>query len=370
MTARGQIGRTVLTAAGMASSLGDVATACAAIRAGLSRPTEIAHQQAIDFDAHEAVPVIGHPAGSTTEGFAAPARWMILAQAALEDLASSAKFPPATDAGFWDKTGLLLVTPVLTDARLFDLPACRAETVWDSCIRPALKEAGLLLNKANFQVLSEGHAGTAHAMSLAGEWLQGGELARVVILAVDSLLDGHSLQWLAEYQRLKCEANPVGLAPGEAACALLLENQAGAERRGVRALGSVAHAAFDPDGPHFLEPSARHNPALARVLREAISSRDGAERFSGDMIVDLNGEEWRAAAFGAAQAAVPNELLGNPRVFPPAVCLGDTGAASAAIGVAMSLRAFVRGYSRGTESLVLSLSDFGEAGAVLLRKES
>ncbi len=370
MTPRGQVVQTIVTAAGMASALGDMATACAAIRAGLSRPAEIPHQQVVDFDAHEAVPVIGHPAGCATEGFAAPARWMILAQAALEDLASRAKFPPAKDSAFWDRTGLFVVTPVLNDARLFELPACRAETIWDSCIGAATKEAGLFLKQANFQVISFGSAGAAYAVGLATESLQRGALSQVILLAVDSLLDGHSLECLAEYQRLKCEANPVGLAPGEAACALLLESPPGAHKRGIHPLATVAHSAFDPDGPHFLEPSARSNPALVSVLRQALGARGDVGQFEGDLIVDLNGEEWRAAAFGAALAAVPSDLLGNARVFPPAVCLGDTGAASAAIGMAMSLRAFARGYSRRAESLVLALSDYGEAGALLLRKEA
>lgn len=355
---------TVVTAVGMASSLGDAVTACAAFRAGLSRATEIPSHEVLDLLGHEMTPVVGHPAWTLTDGFEAAGRWSILLAAALLDLRTQAGFPEPSAQRFWGKTAIVLVTPVLDDARFYYAPDCRPDSVWGLCVLPAMGETRAQVDEARSHLVSCGAAGVAQAVSVGAQWLETGGVDRVIVLAVDSLLDSMSLSSLSEHRRLKCDDNPVGLAPGEAACALLLE------RPGQpKPLAIIAHVAFDPDGPNFREPGARCNPALNGVLRKTLRARGSKEAFRGDLIADLNGEEWRAAACGAAVASVPASILGDYQLLTAAASFGDTGAASAAIGMTSAVRSFVRGYSRSSESLVLALSDSGESGAVLLRKE-
>ena len=84
---------TWITGMGMASSLGrDVATACAAARAGLTRPSELrslSFQLSAEFgkETLDGFPaVIGHKVPGISDGFVGPVRAQMLASAALEAL--------------------------------------------------------------------------------------------------------------------------------------------------------------------------------------------------------------------------------------------------------------------------------------------
>lgn len=358
----------VITGLGLVCSVGaDAATACASIRAGLSRPTALTYHQVLDVEEHEMTPLTGHPAWTLTEGMAAPARWRVLSEGALKDLAGTSAFPDETDQAFWDQTALIAVTPVLDDARFFHVPSCHSDRVWDSCLGPSLEAGGIHVRRDHTRVVSVGQAGLFRALEMASHWLGQGQADRVIVLAVDSLLDPMSLLWLADFDRLKCDSMPVGLSPGEAGCTLLLETPRSADARGASALAVVAGTAVELDGAHFLSAEARSGRLQRAALQRGLKSRSMQGSFSGDVILDLNGEEWRAAAFGTALAGVSADELGTFHLLTPAESIGDVGAVSCAIGLAMASRSFVRGYASSQETLVMGTSDYGETGAALLR---
>jgi 3-oxoacyl-[acyl-carrier-protein] synthase-1 len=112
--------------------------------------------------------------------------------------------------------------------------------------------------------------------------------------------------------------------------------------------------------------------ALAETARKILAppgppskSGDLAAKFQGDLYVDLNGEEWKANAWGHAIPRLARHIdFERSRVFVPAESLGETGAASAPVAMAWALYQMTED---GTESaLVLSLSDRGEAAAIRL----
>jgi len=81
------------------------------------------------------------------------------------------------------------------------------------------------------------------------------------------------------------------------------------------------------------------------------------------MIVDLNGEEWRAKELGGALARLGPRMTGC-RLSTPATSLGECGAASGGVGLCMAIRAFEREYAASSQSIVASMSDSGAFSAI------
>jgi 3-oxoacyl-[acyl-carrier-protein] synthase-1 len=214
-----------------------------------------------------------------------------------------------------------------------------------------------------------GQAGIAHAVLLAEQWLNEERYERVVILATDSYLDGSSLEWLLAHRRLKTPERPVGLMPGEAGACLLLESQVNARQRKAPLLAiiestAIGHAPKDPRSPN---PGRAVGEDLARVTAQCISSTSLESRFTGDILIDLNGEDWRAREWGHAQVRLSNMLSERTRPVIPCTSIGDVGAASGAVGACVAVRSFARKYSLSRHTLVLSSSENGDVGAMCLR---
>src|SRR6201999_615727 len=103
--------------------------------------------------------------------------------------------------------------------------------------------------------------------------------------------------------------------------------------------------------------------AMDRTLR-ALPDR-GAE--TGLLLTDLNGEPYRAAGLAYAVVRALGHLKAEVRLFHAADCIGDAGAASAAIAACAGARALHRGYARTSNALLTASSDGGLRGAAYLR---
>jgi 3-oxoacyl-[acyl-carrier-protein] synthase-1 len=109
--------------------------------------------------------------------------------------------------------------------------------------------------------------------------------------------------------------------------------------------------------------------ALATVMTDVLDQAQLGEPFNGDLFCDLNGEPWRAHEFGGAQVQVSRQLLGEPRTRVCAVSVGDTGAASGALNIALASRALARDYALSSSALVVSSGYEGDVAAAMLQRE-
>ena len=86
---------------------------------------------------------------------------------------------------------------------------------------------------------------------------------------------------------------------------------------------------------------------------------------------DLNGETYRADEFGFAVCRTSDAFQDAGSFTAAAECWGDVGAASAPLGMALSVAAWVGQYAAGEEALVWCSSAHAPArGAVRLRSVS
>ncbi|RKH21514.1 hypothetical protein D7Y13_04275 [Corallococcus praedator] len=364
--------REVISSLGLVTAVGhDVISAAAALRAGIVRVRPIAGPTVYD-DGGEA-PLMGSPVWPLTEGFIQTAAWLRLAQVAVEDVIRSGQLPPAEDA-FWGETGLVWALPELGERR-FGWPRPETATALQrSCGDLLRKLTGLPRGAVADEFILGGHAATALGLQRASQLLSERRCARVLLIAVDSWLDAISLQWLADDRRLHSEELPTGLRPGEAAACLLVEEETAAQRRSATVVARLAgvdvarpSTEIDPEDATRWRTGAVPEMAghLDATVRSAVGRLKAGATFSGDLVVDLNGETWRASAWGHARVRLA-PVLESIREVIPATSLGDVGAASGALGVCIAARSWARGYALTERALVCSTSDSGVVGTIAL----
>jgi len=348
--------RLALTGVGALTSLGfgSLPTG-AALRAGLSRPLPLEYGGPA---------VSGHPVQGYAEGFTHAGAWLRLGLGALRDLSTPGKPPqPAAPPA----ARLWTASPRPDGARFGDegegeLGAAFARRLVDQLppeTRPSHAEA-----------VEEGHVGLALALGHAAGALRSGQTEAALIVASDCYVDPMSLEWLAEAHRLKDDDHPTGLAPGEAGVALRLELAERARARGAPlALLEAAWCSPSEGAPaEVWEPpdACAVGRRMARAIREVLPAGRG-NALGAEVVLDLNGESWRGAAWGHAQVALARLLdLGRSRVHLPALSLGETGAASGAVGIQLASHLFARGVAQHGIAVVCSVSDDGRVAAMRL----
>ena len=99
-----------------------------------------------------------------------------------------------------------------------------------------------------------------------------------------------------------------------------------------------------------------------------------AVRLTSEQLVPLScththtaGEEWRARELTGARIKL-GARFDPARFVMAASSLGETGAASGAIGVCLAARSFARSYDSNGHALVISSSEHGHVGAIRLSK--
>jgi 3-oxoacyl-[acyl-carrier-protein] synthase-1 len=354
----------VIRSIGIVSSVGrDARTTCASIRAGISRAAPIHGYQVLSVDDHVNVPMLGHAVPMATAGFSAPARWLQLSRLAFRDLVENSDVEGIGGAAFWTSVVVVCVVPELESGRFLFHPHLESATVRETYVHPLLH--ALRLPPEHVFVLEEGRVGAFRAIAHAERLLRDHTARHLLILAADSYLDGFSLDWLATLGRLKSDNNPVGLVPGECGVALLLEQEVS---DGGRRLVEVKACTIGTEERSTETPGTGR--ALAEAITECLVRAKLGRAFDGDLFVDLNGETWRAHEFGSAQVHVSRDLLGSVRHQIPAVSVGDTGAATTGLNLALATRALQRGYALGATALVVGSSFDGGVGAAVLQQKA
>src|SRR5687767_7735935 len=180
----------VIAEFGMVTALGhDAVTSCGAIRAGLSRAASLPDVEVLDHDTHTMMPAIGHAVFALTEGGSAVARWLALGRRAFADLREQGQLPGADDRGFWSRTALVLVVPVVEDERFMFFEPFNDGGIQQSYVRPLVKSLGVPLGSGHVFVLAEGRTGAVRALAGMQALFDRLALDRVIVLAVDSYLD-------------------------------------------------------------------------------------------------------------------------------------------------------------------------------------
>ena len=355
-----------LTGSSLVCSLGlDAAGACAAMRAGIVRPTVIdtfvvgTLDDPVGATVH-AVPVITH-------GFEGEARVLRLLQAALEGLQAGPDAPWGTArAAFYlsvphpdrQHTGFdLIADEDLREQELGRWREAQAERLepahWGhhtaSLLRRATELAGWAHPVRLRAFTMNGNTGVAEMIDAASADLAAGAVDLAVVGGVDSLVDTTSLRWLEQRGRLKGPATSAGLAPGEASGFLLMETLFRAQSREAPILAILESTVIGREPHPHLGADVSLGQGLAEVLARTATVAGWSPEAPPWLIVDQNGETYRAHEWGCALTRLVQDhpAFQVPVLWYPVVSVGDTGAAAGVVQVNMALQAIRPGICTG-----------------------
>jgi len=361
-----------VTALGAATSVGyDASTACASIRAGLTRPSLLDEFQVLDMEEQEPIGLTAHTLGEATRGFSGVGRWLQMAALALRDLSASGSIRDAGDTDFWSGTICYVVLPILDSARFDPTGAFGTEAaLMASFVKPLKRRCARYFAPFRTVLLPRGRIGALDAMQMAAAHISERRILRALVLAVDSFVDDDALRWLAQWRRLKEDANPVGLVPGEAAIAFVLESRDAVSERTAPPIARVAAIATAREPSPFLLGERSVGQAGAEVVMRVLEQANIPVPYRSDVLTDLNGESWRSAEYGNARLRIPSDVWQGDRLLMPASSVGDVGAAMTALEILVACNAVERRYAAGQQVMVISSDEYGSVVAAILERES
>lgn len=356
---RQESGDVAVTALGLISPVGlNAAATCAALRASITRLQE--HPSFLprlpEPPLAEAEKAIVAPVPPFREPRSHVERLLELAMPPMKELVAGARMVRKDFAAtrfFFSLPGSNSGRPGLASGQDFVLPYFER-----LAISPAEPP----------QIYREGQTGMFTALMNAVQALRQGTSRFCVLVGVESYLDQATLRWLDETWRLKSLRNIDGFIPGECASVVLLETPRQAKARGqpvlarIRGLGSATEE-------RTIESDRLSS---ARGLVQAIRSAVEAVPQQGPMwtICDLNGESYRAHEWGLAYTRMA-ELSGlqlQRVLWHPSDCIGDVGAASGGLYLAMVSRAFARGYAPAERALLWTSASGGQRAACVVEQ--
>ena len=333
-----------LTACGLVTPVGlSFPSATAAMRGGITAFAEVPYHDSLGK------PVIGAEIPGVADGWRGAERLSrLLATAVMECLERADLKDPAS-------------TPIVINLAEQEAPGRPAS--WTRQIPLLLAERLGFRFHARSCVLREGRAGAAQALAIARQLFAEG-FRRCVVAGVDSLISVEALRALAVAERLKTEANPDGLIPGEAACALMIDaaphtpDQPPAEVAGI-GFGQEQVLPENDDPVLGLGLAA----AIKGALHEAsLDVADAACRIS-----DVTGEKYYFLETNYALGRLLRRRKPDFPLWHPMDSIGDSGAAAGFCVLAIAMAALVKGYAPGPILLCQMSAESGRRAAVVIR---
>lgn len=327
---------------GLVTSVGlSAPAACAAIRAGVTNPTET---RFVDNDGER---IMGHvvPLEQSWRGRARHVK--MAAMALVECLAELPR----------DEWGQLpLIVCVAESGR----PG-RLHGLDDELLIELQQQLGARFAQESV-IIANGRVSVALALERTRRLLYERAVPRVAIVAVDGLLNWPTLGSYEDDDRILTKRNSNGFIPGEAAGAVLVSRPTG---RGLLCLG----IGFGQEPAHIGSEQPLRADGLTRAIRDALTHA-GREMHEIDFrIADISGEQYY---FKEAALAVARTLRRTKEEFDlwhPAECIGETGAAAGAAVIAVADAAVRKAYALGSNILVHMANDSGERAALVLGVE-
>lgn len=200
------------------------------------------------------------------------------------------------------------------------------------------------------------------ALEQAAALLRADRAKHVLVCAADSSVNARALLSLREHGRLRADGNPQGVLPGEAAACLLLERATSTGMSSVVSLG-VAHELATLDNNLALRATG-----LSEAMRQALAAAN----------CELHDVDWRLANHGDEHFFVKEHslalarLLERPKaalpLWQPSELIGDVGVAAGLTQIIWATQAWARAYAPGRTVLCACSDPEGRRSAVVVRR--
>lgn len=327
-------------ALGFACPVGQTwASACAAIRAGISRRSFSAYRD--DHGREICASYIPDllPAGAPPEE-----RWLALLVRALRHTAAESPVPLG-------RAALFLALPAANNGRPYTT----------SHLRHALSaRLDVDISTDRIHVRADGAYGGLAALQQACDHARTG--IPCIVAAADSLLSARRLHDLSAANRLLVDGNSDGISPGEAAAAVVLSCEP--QRAGARLLGlgfATEPSRLDNDVPLRAE-------GLIGASRTALAEAGLGLQDLDFRVSDAAGESFHFKEQALLMARLLQARKPDFPLWLPAESLGGCGAAAGLCAILVAMAAWARGYAPGPRALICAGNDRGARAAVILER--
>lgn len=210
-------------------------------------------------------------------------------------------------------------------------------------------------------VVSQGRVGLPVAMALARKLLDAARADRVLIVAVDSLLNWASLSHYDQQGRLLTQANSNGFMAGEGAGALLVGRPSGQPELCCTGMGfAMEQAHIDSEEPLRAE-------GLSAAIKDALHEAGLTMSQMDFRMADLSGEQYYFKEAALALARTLHQPKPEFDLWHPAECTGEAGALAGAAMVAWADVAMRKGYARGPNVMAHMANDTGPRAVLVLQ---
>lgn len=329
--------------AGLVTSVGlSTAASCAALRAGVSNPsqTRVKGQDGLRITAHRVEAVQAETEASRLVQMAA-----LAVAECLEGLDDQAR------------AGL----PVLLCVAEAERPGRLAGLEQD--LFAALQDAvGFRFHAQHVAVAAVGRPGVLLALAHARALVAAHQLPRVLIVAVDSLVRDATLQGYDQHDRLLRDRHSNGFIAGEGAGAILVGP---AKHVPGELLCMGLGAALEP--ADLLSGAPLRSDGLTSAIKQALAEAGCAMSDLDFRITDLSGEQYFFKEASLALSRTMRTVKSEFDLWHPAECFGECGAVAGAAMLATAWQASRKGYAPGPHILLHAAADTQRRAAAILK---
>lgn len=214
------------------------------------------------------------------------------------------------------------------------------------------------------RVVGRGHAGVAQGVELAQR--EEGRFPNriVVMLGVDSMVQGEVLIELENQKRIGSEVRHA-LFPGEGAGVLVLAPESVCGRMRLPVLARVLGIGIAVESLLRGSETGSFGEGMTAAVLGATDGLRLPNEAVDRVYADLNGERYRSEEWGFVGLRAA-ERFREFEYEAPADRWGDVGAASGALAGVLAVAGWVRGYESGERVMVMTGSDGGTRGCFLL----
>ena len=212
--------------------------------------------------------------------------------------------------------------------------------------------------------IHSGRAAGIDAIDFAFRYL-GDNSKFILVGGSDSYQDYDRITPLADANRLLCEGNMDGFAPGEAASFILLTSDPKlAMVRNANIIG-LKPPGIAEDSGHIHSKEAYRGEGLDQAFKKALLQQE--QRSIHTIYSCMNGENHWAKEYGVAFCRNKDAFLESVKTKHPADILGDVGAATSSMLIALAAEDLYE-TTHANAYMVYSSSDTAKRGAIVLEK--
>lgn len=339
--------RIVVANTGLVSSVGlTTAATCAALRAGISNPSQT---RCLGADGEW---IMAHQV-TLSEPWRARTKLVKMAALATRECLDG------TDPASCSRM------PVLLCVAEPERPG-RLDGLDQSLLADLQTELGLSFDIKRSAIVAAGRPAALLALARARTLIHQHGATQVLIVAVDSLLSGSTLSAYDEQDRLLSGKNSNGFMPGEGAAAVLVSRPSTAAGE-LHCLG----LGTGTEDAHLLSDKPLRADGMSAAIRQALAEAGSQIHELDFRITDISGEQYFFKEAALALSRTMRTLREEFDIWHPAECIGETGAVVGAAMIATALMAQRKGYAKGPRVLLHAAADtewrsvaiFGVAGS-------